>query len=493
MYPVKLNEIQAAKQSCRVDEAALLVSTPGRFERALRSDRSVNIIAELKPASPTGGQLAPASLAGDISRHYQREAAALSVLTDRHYFDGSYELLEQVAGTSELPVLCKDFVIDPYQILRARAAGAAAVLLVVRILSDSQLRSLSALVSEYGMTPVIEIQNEQDLLRAEKIAPNVILINNRDLETLAIDLGTTARLAPLVPAGTVVISASGIKSPADIGVLRPFASNFLIGSALMASDDPAQLLRSLKGENPVDPAGCSVAAPRIACGSAALQDVSEKILQGQAERSGKVAVKVCGVCSLRDAVAAVEYGASFVGLIFVDSSRRKVDLNEASAICTSLRGKAGIVGVFQDAPLSYVNEMVAKLQLAYVQLHGEETPHYCRLVNCRVIKAFSVDRHSDPELTAPYDGIVSMYLFDRPKDRSADPAWRNELLEFLSRRKASTTPYFVAGGLNELNVREVLELVSPNAVDVASGIESHAGVKEHEKMRRFIEEVRNND
>ncbi|MBY0550063.1 MAG: indole-3-glycerol-phosphate synthase [Candidatus Obscuribacterales bacterium] len=248
MYPVKVNEILRAKQACAIDETGIVALSPeGSFKRALQSNQSLRIIAEVKPASPAYGQLtSSSSTSADIARLYESEAAALSVLTDEHYFKGSYDLLAGVASTSVLPVLCKDFVIDPYQVVRARAAGAAAVLLIVRILSDAELRTLSALITQYGMTAVVEIQNEQDLARAEKISADTVLINNRDLETLAIDLSTTARLAPLLNSDAVVISASGINSPSDIEVLRPFASNFLIGSALMRSEDPALLLQQLK-------------------------------------------------------------------------------------------------------------------------------------------------------------------------------------------------------------------------------------------------------
>ncbi|MBY0550064.1 MAG: phosphoribosylanthranilate isomerase [Candidatus Obscuribacterales bacterium] len=203
-------------------------------------------------------------------------------------------------------------------------------------------------------------------------------------------------------------------------------------------------------------------------------------------------VKVCGVRSLQDAALAIECGANLIGLIFVESSRRQVDPTEAMLICNSLRGRARFVGVFQNATVSYINEIVAKLQLSDIQLHGDESPEYCRSVNGAVIKAFSVDKSSAANLTEPFEGAVSHFLFDRPKNRVA-PEWRNELFDFLARRKSSATPFFVAGGLDEFNVCEVLQLLSPHAVDVASGIESRPGVKDPEKMRRFIEEVRNYD
>ena len=150
--------------------------------------------------------------------------------------------LLSVSKMTELPTLCKDFVIDPYQCYEARHAGASGILLIVKILEDDQLKLLHATATSLGLTSVVEVQTEPELKRALLIEPTVILINNRNLDTFETDLKTTHKLAPTVPIGPTVISASGINCKRDIERLLPFCLNFLIGSALMQSDDMETLL-----------------------------------------------------------------------------------------------------------------------------------------------------------------------------------------------------------------------------------------------------------
>lgn len=225
---------------------------PGRFAEALKTDRQSNdvkLILEIKPASPSAGELVSALDLDKVLAGYNRYGAAISVLTDQAYFKGSLGLLGQVVQDSPLPVLCKDFILDPYQVYDARRAGAAAVLLIVKILPDDALHTLADAVRTLGMTPVVEIQNETELARALAVRPEVLLINNRNLETFDISFETTARLAPQTPQDIVVVSASGIGTRADIESLQPFCSAFLIGSSLMktAPDQLEAKLRELSG------------------------------------------------------------------------------------------------------------------------------------------------------------------------------------------------------------------------------------------------------
>lgn len=249
--PISLQEIVRHKQAeiaCRktsvplrhLVEAAQKASYE-RFDTALR-DRSsqrralhqpVKLILEIKPASPSAGPLAEQVDLLKILRIYNPYAAAISVLTDQKYFNGSMTLLADVASNSSHPILCKDFILDSYQVYEARLAGAHAVLLIVKLLSDEKLLELHTLIRKLGMISVIEIQNEKELERAIRIEPSIILINNRNLETFEVSLQTTCRLAPQVPAGITIISASGIEHRSDIDILLPFSSCFLIGSALM--------------------------------------------------------------------------------------------------------------------------------------------------------------------------------------------------------------------------------------------------------------------
>ncbi len=199
----------------------------------------LKVIAEIKPKSPSSGILDL-----DVSRSfdslisiYNKYACAISVLTDSKFFGGSMQLLSQVVRNSEHPVLCKDFILDPYQCFLAREAGSEAVLLIAKFLSDSELEQLVDQIMILGMTPIFEVQNENELQRALSFKPEVILINNRNLDNFVIDLETTIKLAPRIPEGIICISASGINSAEDINKLSDYCTNFLVGSVLMRSSN----------------------------------------------------------------------------------------------------------------------------------------------------------------------------------------------------------------------------------------------------------------
>jgi indole-3-glycerol phosphate synthase/phosphoribosylanthranilate isomerase len=217
----------------------------GRFLRALQGP-GVRVIAELKPASPSAGVLREAFSLDAILPAYNQHAHAISVLTEPRYFNGSFERLADVSQQSPLPTLCKDFIVDVRQVLQARLHGAQAVLLIVKILDDASLATLHQAILDWGMIPVVEVQNREEVERAMAVSPQVVLINNRNLSTFEIDLNTTAQLAPRID-GPLVIAASGIETRADIERLLPFTQCFLIGSSLMRSPDPGALLGALTG------------------------------------------------------------------------------------------------------------------------------------------------------------------------------------------------------------------------------------------------------
>jgi indole-3-glycerol phosphate synthase/phosphoribosylanthranilate isomerase len=223
-----------------------IVRADGSFLKALGAE-GTNLICELKPKSPSAGVLKAEFNLSDILPHYQSCAAAVSVLTDHKYFGGSLELLAEVAARTALPTLCKDFFIDPYQCLEARQAGAQAVLLIVKILSDDLLQELHKTAIEMGMTAVVEVQNQSELNRTLALNPQVFLINNRNLDTFEISLATTSALAPNIPNDVITISASGFCTRAEIVSMLPFCHNFLIGSSLMTATDLRAKLHELKG------------------------------------------------------------------------------------------------------------------------------------------------------------------------------------------------------------------------------------------------------
>jgi indole-3-glycerol phosphate synthase len=219
------------------------------FTRALTAGPCVALIAEVKRRSPSAGEIRSGARAAEVAARYASAgAAALSVVTDGPHFGGELADLEEVRQAVDLPVLRKDFTIDVLQVYEAKGAGASAVLLIARLLEDAELAELSAAAHELGLTALVEVHDEQELERAARVGARVIGINNRDLATFRTDLGTTLRLAPLAPEGSVVVGESGIASTNDVAQLAAAGvSAVLVGESLMRAADPVGLARALAG------------------------------------------------------------------------------------------------------------------------------------------------------------------------------------------------------------------------------------------------------
>lgn len=216
---------------------------------ALRRDK-VALIAEIKRASPSKGLLAhdfaPVLLAATYAHN---GAAAISVLTDDEFFMGSLDYLRAVRKAVDLPLLRKDFVIDPFQVYEGRAAGADAILLIVAALSDLQLQDLHALTQECGMNALVEVHKEDEMERALRLGAKLIGINNRDLKTFDVDLDTTARLAGMVGADAVLVAESGIRHAEDVQQMAASgAQAILVGESLVKAPDMASKIRELSGQ-----------------------------------------------------------------------------------------------------------------------------------------------------------------------------------------------------------------------------------------------------
>ena len=222
-------------------------SPPEDFAAALQAD-DVTAIAEIKRATPAKGPLAPDLDAGKTAALYlEGGAAAVSVLTEPDHFKGSLEDLEHAAAAG-LPVLRKDFIVDPFQLLEARASGADSVLLIVRILDTPSLASLSKLSRSLGMEPLVEVHTREELERALEVESYVIGVNHRDLETFEVDPDRTATLAPQVPPETILVTLSGVSSRAEVEALGAAgARSVLVGEALVTAPDPVVKLRELLG------------------------------------------------------------------------------------------------------------------------------------------------------------------------------------------------------------------------------------------------------
>ncbi|MCX5886058.1 MAG: indole-3-glycerol phosphate synthase TrpC [Proteobacteria bacterium] len=250
----KRGEVERNKKSLPLREIQKLLPDlrpPGDFKAAISrpgaGGASVRIIAEIKKASPSKGVIREDFNPVEIARIYENNgASAISVLTEETYFQGSLNYLKAVRRVTKLPLLCKDFIIDPYQIYQARVSGADAVLLITAILEPGMLRDFINRAHDVSLASVVEVHTARELKKALKAEAEIIGINNRNLNTFKTDVQTTVKLLPFIPDGIMVISESGFHTREDLARVQQGRINaFLIGEALMREKDIAKKLREL--------------------------------------------------------------------------------------------------------------------------------------------------------------------------------------------------------------------------------------------------------
>lgn len=250
---VKRDEVAQARRRCGLAElqAQAAAASPARgFAAALRARVEAGhpaVIAEVKKASPSKGVLREHFVPADIARSYESGGAAcLSVLTDERFFQGCAAYLQQARESCSLPVLRKDFLIDPYQVVEARAMGADCVLLIAACLDDGLMSELEACATEQGLDVLVEVHDGEELERALRLRTPLIGVNNRNLRTFEVSLDTTIGLLPRVPGDRLLVTESGILARADVQRMRSAGVlAFLVGEAFMRAPDPGQALRDL--------------------------------------------------------------------------------------------------------------------------------------------------------------------------------------------------------------------------------------------------------
>jgi indole-3-glycerol phosphate synthase len=248
----KRDEVAARRRDAslgELDTRAAAQSAPRGFRAALaaKAANGFALIAEIKKASPSKGLIREDFDAADHARAYQAGGAAcLSVLTDAPYFQGHEDYLIAARAACDLPVLRKDFMIDPWQVAEARAIGADAILIIVAALDDAQMAEIEAAALERGMDVLVEVHNDAEVARAARLRSRLIGVNNRDLKRFVTDVATTERLAPLMPEGTLLVSESGIANHTDLLRLAVCgARTFLVGESLMRQADVTAATRRL--------------------------------------------------------------------------------------------------------------------------------------------------------------------------------------------------------------------------------------------------------
>ncbi len=252
---VKHEEVAAAKKKRSLEavrEDAFSRVLTRDFEGALRAKIAAGqpaVIAEVKKASPSKGVLRADFIPADIAQSYaEHGAACLSVLTDRQFFQGSADYLKQARASCDLPVLRKDFIVDPYQVYEARSMGADAILLIAACLTDAQMGEFEALARTMDMAVLVEVHDAAELQRALKLKTKLVGINNRDLRTFEVSLDTTLGMLKDVPPDRLLVTESGILKREDVQRMRAAGVHgFLVGEAFMRAQDPGAALAELFG------------------------------------------------------------------------------------------------------------------------------------------------------------------------------------------------------------------------------------------------------
>lgn len=424
-----------------------LVASDRDFEGALRSG-STRFILECKKASPSKGLIRDDFSPEAIADVYGKYATAISVLTDEKFFQGDFAFLPRVRGRVQQPVLCKDFMIDPYQVYLARHYQADAILLMLSVLTDEGYRALFAVAKELGLGVLTEVSNEEERDRAIALGAPVIGINNRDLRDLSVDLARTQQLAADIPSDRVVISESGIKHRAQVAELRAHAKGFLVGSSLMGEPD--------------------------------LEAAVRKLVLGQN--------KVCGLTRAEDAAAAHRAGAVYGGLIFVAKSPRYVDIPSARALMAG--APLSFVGVFRNAQPQTIAKTVEALGLAAVQLHGEEDAAYIEALrpllpaDCQIWKALGVTGDEPlPSLDYPADRLL---LDTKVGSQSGGTG---QTFDWTLLAGIDKSRLMLAGGLTPDNALQAAR-VGCLGLDFNSGVESAPGRKDASKLEAAFAALR---
>ncbi|KAL0956255.1 hypothetical protein HGRIS_002409 [Hohenbuehelia grisea] len=554
----------------RLEDVAKAQSTPGTTYSDLETLLSLNIapplipflprlgqnqshpslIAEIKRASPSKGPInTTVSPAAQALTYASAGAHTISVLTEPKWFLGSLQdMLHARQSVAHLPnrpaILRKDFILSRYQVLESRLWGADTLLLIVSMLPEALLRDLYAFSVQLGMEPLVEVNNEREMELALSLPAKVIGVNNRNLHSFEVDMGTTSRLTDMVKGKDVVLCAlSGIATPDDVNkYAAEGVGAVLIGESLMRANDTTAFIRRLLSipESPSAPQQGWDAHPPL--------------------------VKVCGVQSAEEALGCAEAGADMLGIVFVPSSKRTIGLEMAREISNAIHSLPSslppattstelahahapwftahasrwsnytrrplLVGVFQNATLESILQTVSHVQLDMVQLHGSEPTELAHHIPVPVIRAFHVGkgagldgitrggahqyvlldsvREDGSGVSGGSGKVVDWDLARRVVDageivldggisyRAGSQPVSGDASEISSDATPSDSaspkfpmPIILAGGLNESNVADAIERVRPWAVDVSGGVELGTGPqKDMDKVKAFISKAK---
>lgn len=444
----KYRWVAERKQTQPLEQFQAELTPSDRDFYAALNDGKTAFIMECKKASPSKGLIREVFDLEAIAQVYNQHADVISVLTDEKYFQGNLTFLPQVRRIAKQPILCKDFMVDTYQVYLARHYQADAILLMLSVLNDEQYRELAAVAHQLNMGVLTEVSNEEELERAIALQAKVIGINNRDLRDLSTDLNRTKQLAPTIRQRmpeAIIISESGIYTHQQVRELAQYANGFLIGSSLMSEKN------------------LELAVRRITLGDN----------------------KVCGLTQPDDAAKAYQAGAVYGGLIFVAASKRAVNEEQARLVMSG--APLRYVGVFQNHPNEVIASLAKDLKLFAVQLHGDESQSQVNELRAllpdsvEIWKAYGVNN----ALPSRLEQTVDRHLLDSKVGTQSGGTGQTFDWNLLT----APETVMLAGGLNADNAQQAAQL-GCLGLDLNSGVESAPGHKDAEKLQRTFAAIR---
>jgi indole-3-glycerol phosphate synthase len=444
------------------------------FYEAIKKD-GLSVIGEFKKASPSHGIMNNKIDLVERIRQYSESADAISCLTEEDHFNGSTEYLRQIRNMTQLPIIRKDFIIDPYQVYEARVIGADAILLIAAILDDDKFKELYELAYSLGLDVLCEVHDEEEMKRMLALDVKIIGINNRNLKTFEVNLETTKKLSDMVTddmrkAGKLLVSESGVSDTDDIKLLaKSRADALLIGTVLMEAENPCELISEFK---------------------CIYDNECEK--EELDENGKKTEVKICGITSEADARLLIKYGADYGGMVvFYPKSKRDITIDEAGRLVKILKEsdiKTVAVTVSPDT------DKLRKIQdngFDYIQIHGELYEDVYNESRIPIIRAVNIGKNDNMDdikksisEAAHKEKIVGI-LLDAGIPGSGKTFDWNSVKELELKEKK----LFLAGGLNSLNVAAAVKCAMPDVVDISTGVEYDDILikgKDEKKVKEFI-------
>ena len=465
----------------RVPQSSLERAAAGRrdyrgFAAALARP-GLRVIAEIKRASPSRGPIAPALDPAALAHAYAAGgAAALSVLTEPDFFQGSPDDLHRARAAADLPVLRKDFIIDPYQVYETAALGADALLLIVRVLDDAQLHELHALARQLGLDVLTEVHDARDIARANALGAPLVGINNRDLAQFKTDTGQATRLVGQLHPGCLPVALSGLRTADDIRqTMAGGITRVLVGETLVRAPDPAATLR-----------GWIAGAPSAG-------DLTQR--RGDAEETCTchplANLKICGITARETAQRCADLGVGALGAVFFPGSPRCVTPVQARGMFMGLPPSVARVGVFVDRPADEVITMAREAGLDTVQLHGAETAVTCRRVQQAGFRVIKVLKTGGTALVAAARALPSGVGVLVECGRGTLPGGNGAVWQWQEAAPlAAERAFALAGGLTAANILEATRRSGAAAWDVSSGVERAPGVKDPAAIETLARRIR---